>query len=70
MSLQAGQASLNKASKMLFARWGETRSLWRDEVAQEFEDRYITPLMRDLRVSQEAMDHMAAVLTKVRHDCE
>jgi len=70
VSLQAGQASLNKASKVLFARWNETRTLWRDEVAQEFEDRYIAPLMRDLRAAQEAMDHMAAVLTQVRHDCE
>ncbi len=70
MSLQAGQASLNKAAKVLFARWYETRASWRDQVAQEFEDRYITPLMRDLKTAQEAMDHMGAILTQVRNDCE
>lgn len=70
MSLQAGQASLNKAARVFLARWHEARALWRDQVAQEFEDQYVTPLLRDLRTAQEAMDHMAAVLTQVRQDCE
>ncbi len=70
MSLQTGQAGLNKASKAFVVRWNEARTLWRDQVAQEFEDRYVTPLLRDIRSALEAMDHMAGVLTQVRHECE
>lgn len=69
MSLQAGQANLKKAANDLIVRWGEVRASWRDEVAQEFEDRYVNPLMRDIRVAQEAMARMAGVLTQVRSDC-
>ena len=70
MSLQAGHASLKKAANDLFVCWSEVRSSWRDEVAQEFEDRFITPLLRDIRMAQEAMARMASVLAQVRSDCE
>ena len=70
MSLHTGQANLRKATKDLSARWGEIRTVWRDDVAKQFEEQYVMPLMRELRVSQEAMAHMAAVVAQIRQDCE
>jgi len=70
MSLHTGQANLRKAAKDLSARWGEVRTVWRDDVAKKFEELYIVPLTRELRVSQEAMAHMTAVVAQIRQDCE
>ena len=41
MSLQTGQANLRKAAKDLTARWGEIRTVWRDDVAKDFEELYV-----------------------------
>ena len=70
MSLHTGQANMRKASKDLAARWGEVRSVWRDDIAKKFEDEYIYSLLRELRVAQEAMAHMGSVITQIRQDCE
>ncbi|MDM8004897.1 MAG: hypothetical protein QUV05_01925 [Phycisphaerae bacterium] len=70
MSLHTGQANMRKASKDLAARWGEVRALWRDEVARQFEEQYIHSLLREVRVTQEAMAHMGSVVVQIRQDCE
>jgi len=70
VSLHTGQANMRKASKDLAVRWGEVRSVWRDDIAKKFEDQYIHSLLRELRVAQEAMANMGSVITQIRQDCE
>ncbi len=70
MSVYAGQANLKRASGDLLARWNETRLVWRDDISRKFEERYIDPLVLQLRTAQEAMAHMDSVLGKIRRDCE
>ncbi|MGQ9649764.1 MAG: hypothetical protein ACUVXJ_06625 [Phycisphaerae bacterium] len=70
MSLHTGQANMRKAAKDLAARWSEVRALWRDDVARQFEERYIHSLLREVRVTQDAMAHMSSVIAQIRQDCE
>lgn len=70
MSVMSGRAKLKEAAKELFARWNQTRSIWRDEVAQQFEEDVLDPLVTHLRGAESAMDHMETVMNQLRRDCE
>jgi hypothetical protein len=69
MSLYSGQASLKRASQDLFAQWEQTRLIWRDDISRKFEERYIEPLVRQIRTAREAIEHMDGVVGKIRRDC-
>jgi hypothetical protein len=43
---------------------------WDDAQAREFEDTYLVPLQMELRKTSAAMSHVAAILEKIRRDCE
>ena len=70
MSVQDGKSLLNKALKDLMFRWADTKSQWKDVMAENFEKNRLGPLEMDLRSASGAMDNMAAILSKVRRDCE
>ena len=69
MSVYAGQAKIKEASKELRVRWNNTKSLWRDEVSRQFEEKHLDPLLLKLRKAEEALSHMDAVLNQLRRDC-
>ena len=69
MSIDVAQAKLQRGIRDLRARWGETRFLWRDAVAQEFEQNYLQDLEKDLRSTLAALDHLRAAVSQARSDC-
>jgi hypothetical protein len=69
MGVHEGRGKLTKAMKELMFRWTETRSVWNDAMARQFEERYITPLQIDLKNAVSAMDHMSGLLQQIRHEC-
>jgi len=69
MSVNAGHGRLRRASKDFFIRWNATKTVWRDENCERFEQNFIGPLMSRLRAAEMTMGHMEAVLNKVRNDC-
>lgn len=70
MGVYEGRGQLTKAYKTLQMRWIEAKSNWEDSASQHFEDKYITPIEMDLKNAVGAMDHMAAILSQVRKDCQ
>ena len=70
MSVHAGQVRIKRAATRLVAQWQESRSLWRDDVAQRFEDEQLAPLLSKIRAADAALSHMTRVLEKVRRDCD
>lgn len=70
MGVYEGSGQLAKALKQLLVQWDDTRLSWDDAQAREFEDKYLIPLQNDLRNTSSAMAHMAALLEKIRRDCE
>jgi hypothetical protein len=69
MSVDAAQAKLQHEIRELRARWEQTRLLWRDAVAQEFEENILRDLENDLRATLAAMDHLRTVVRQARSDC-
>lgn len=70
MGVYEGGGQLSKALRQLLVQWEDTRMSWNDAQAREFEAKYLIPLQNDLRNACSAMAHMAAILEKIRRDCE
>jgi len=70
MGVYEGGGQLSKAMRQMLGQWEETRMAWDDAQAREFEEKYLIPLQMDLRNASAAMAHMAAILEKIRRDCE
>ena len=70
MSVDAAQAKLNRGLQDLHAQWALVRSLWRDPVAEQFEQDFIVDLEKEVRVALAAMDQLRTTLRQARQDCE
>lgn len=70
MGVYEGRGGLTKATRELMLRWQETRGNWRDEVAAQFEKKYLESLEKDVKQAVGAMDQMAALLSRIRNDCQ
>ncbi len=69
MGLFEGRGNLTKGMSELQVRWQETRAEWQDAIAQQFEEKYINSIERDLRSTLAAMDQMGALLSRARSEC-
>ncbi len=69
MGLYESGGQLNKAIKELMNRWGETRALWDDAMARDFEQKHLLPLQMDLRNALTALGSMNTLLEQIRRDC-
>jgi hypothetical protein len=69
MSIDAAEAKLHKGIVDLHARWAATRLLWRDAVAEQFENKFLGDLDKDLRTALAAMDHLRAAVSQARNEC-
>lgn len=70
MSLSATRPRLDLLTQDLLRAWEETRNAWRDAKAQEFESTYLDELRARVDKAGSALDKLAALLSKVRQDCE
>ena len=69
MSIDAAQAKLTRGLKDLRAQWSMARDVWRDPVADAFEEAVLLSLEHDLRATLAAMDHLRGALSQAKHDC-
>jgi len=67
--MSAGSAKLQHALKDLRAHWDETKSLWSDQVARDFEKNHLAPLEQQSSAAIRGMAQIAEVLSRVRHEC-
>jgi hypothetical protein len=70
MGMHEGSARLGKSVKELLMHWAETQTKWKDSAAKGFETRFLLPMEQDSRKAIGAMDSMAQLLQKIKHDCE
>ncbi len=70
MGVYEGGAILSKAMRQLVFQWEQTRLDWDDAQAREFEEKCLITLQMDLRDASKAMAHMAALLAKIKRECE
>ena len=70
MSLTDSSGALSRATKDLFARWNDVKTVWDDAQSEEFEKAFIVQIEQDVRSALGALDHMNQVIQKIQHDCE
>ena len=70
MSTGAHAARLVALTKDLMDRWRQTRDVWRDAKAREFEDHYLRPLEEAIHSAANSIEQAESVLRKIRSDCE
>lgn len=69
MSIGVAKANLMDAAKQLRLKWDRIRPLWDDEVAREFEEKYIRGIEPGLMAAIKGLDHVADLVAAVRREC-
>ena len=69
MSASDSRAKLVQASKKLLSDWHRVREAWRDENTAQFDKKVVEPLEAHIRAAVLAMEQMAALIDRARHDC-
>jgi len=69
VDISTDRAKLHNQLKDLNVRWQELHSIWDDPVRKEFEETYWLPMEAQVHTALRAMDQLAAIMTRVRHDC-
>ena len=70
MSLSASKGRLAGVTRDLALRWEDTRAVWRDAKAQEFEQRWLSELKVELGKTVAAIEKLDELTRKIRSDCE
>jgi hypothetical protein len=70
MSISPNGKVVAAATKELLLKWEETKELWRDAKALEFEQTYLTELQTAVDRALPIFEDLDKLVTKVRSDCE
>ena len=69
MGVHEGRGALARGLKDLLHRWTEVKGAWRDAAADQFEEKFLFELEREIRTATTTMDTMAQMLAQVQRDC-
>ncbi|MBI1177165.1 hypothetical protein GC207_06960 [bacterium] len=70
MSTSGSGARLTALTKNLEAQWRQTRQVWMDAKADEFEQRFLHELETVANVTCAGIDNLEQILRKLKADCE
>lgn len=70
MSAAAARGLLTLATRNLMGRWDETRLVWRDGKAEEFDALYLAEIANTVAAAMRALEEIDQLLEKVHADCE
>lgn len=70
MNVSGSAANLMQSLKVLRLEWEQTSASWRDAKHDDFDRKYLENLPNDVSRAAIVIKEIAAVLDKVRKDCE
>ncbi len=70
MSASSNGHAIAVATRELARRWAETRELWRDAQAADFERDYLAELFAAVERAGPVFESLDKILKKVGEDCE
>ena len=70
MSGGGNAARLAALTQALLERWRQTREVWSDVKAEEFESRFLAPLEAGVESAVRGLEQLESVLRSIRSDCE
>ncbi|MGI9013241.1 MAG: hypothetical protein ACR2GY_03225 [Phycisphaerales bacterium] len=69
MSVTVGRAKLKNALTELLVHWEETRAIWNDPRAAQFQRQFIEPLEPHVRAALAAMDRLNSQIVAAENEC-
>jgi len=69
VSTSESRAKLIQAAKKLMADWQQAKEAWRDDNAQQFDKKYMSPLESSIRAAALAMERVETMLESAQQDC-
>ena len=63
-------ARLTGVTRELWNQWQQTKTLWRDAKAQEFEDKYLADLVASVEKTAAVIEQLDKLILKIKKDCE
>lgn len=70
MSASNAKGILTGATRQLHSRWHETRTLWHDRKATEFQEHFLDPLFHDVAAALRVIDELDQLLHQIHAECE
>lgn len=67
--LTTGSAQIRESLQNLEIRWVDSKQSWRDQVAAEFERRFIEPIEPKTRAALNGIERLGQVFTQARQEC-
>jgi hypothetical protein len=67
--MSAGAARLKHAMKTVNDHWEQTREVWTDRVAQEFEKNHLIPVEQGVENARRGMDKITEIMQKIKQEC-
>ena len=68
--MNAHGTRLSGLTKELWTQWQETRAVWRDAKAEEFQHKYLEELVSGVDKTVAVIEQLDKLLLKIKHDCE
>ncbi len=69
MSVMDSKGALARASKDLFARWDDLKSVWSDAQSAEFEKVFLSQIELDVKSALGALDQISQLISMIENDC-
>ncbi len=69
MNLNTGWTELNNSLKTLHDRWEDAKNHWKDAVADEFDENFLTPLDLQVRGTLRGIERLMPTLLQLRQEC-
>lgn len=67
--LQTGVGRLQKETKRLREHWERTKESWKDQAAQDFEMKYLAPLIPNLQLTMAAVHELQEIIDRAEAEC-
>ncbi len=67
--LMTSMSSIQRATKRLEERWRETREVWNDSVAKDFQEKHLEPIVPELRITFSAIQELTELFAKAEKQC-
>lgn len=67
--LMTSMSTIQRATKRLEERWRETREVWNDSVAKDFQEKHLEPIVPELRITFSAIQELTELFAKAEKHC-
>jgi len=68
MGVYESRANIKKSAKDLNMVWQQTKAVWKDAKARQFEEEFMTRLSVEIKKTGTALDNIGVILNRIRSE--